>query len=309
MSLHFVTVAPGLTGVLNDAGCIEWQGNKLGNGYGRIWMDGKLVLVHRLVLESKVPGFLESGYLACHTCDNPSCINPEHLVPGTAADNTRQMMERGRKTSRRQSLPGSGKLTVHQLREIQAKYAGKISKRQLAREYGVNQQTITKIVKANIPENWTTVNPGFLGEIQDNGCIIFLGAKDGKGYGRYRTDDGKLGTVSRAVLAAKVGYNLPYNIDACHTCDNPSCINPEHLWPGTRSQNLLDASKKGRTQGKSHPLGNAKLNWDKVQEIRRKLDAGARMKDLAEELWVARLFTTLNITRLGRWKALSFLPL
>jgi hypothetical protein len=309
MSLHFVTVPPGLTGVLNDAGCIEWQGNKLGNGYGRIWMDGKAVLVHRLVLESKVPGFLESGYLACHTCDHPSCINPEHLVPGTAADNTRQIMERGRKTSRSQSLPGSGKLTVHQLREIQAKYAGKISKRQLAREYGVNQQTITKIVKANIPESWTTVTPGFLGEIQDNGCIIFMGAKDGKGYGRYRTHDGKLGTVSRAVLAAKVGYNLPYKIDACHTCDNPSCINPDHLWPGTRSQNLLDASKKGRTQGKSHPLGNAKLDWDKVQEIRRKLEAGARMKDLAEELWVARLSTTLNITRLGRWKALSLLPL
>src|SRR4028118_125295 len=46
---------------------------------------------------------------------------------------------------------------------------------------------------------------------------------------------------------------LPTSMDACHTCDNPSCINPEHLWAGTRTQNLLDASKKGRTQGKSHP--------------------------------------------------------
>lgn len=179
-------------------------------------------------------------------------------------------------------------MSIQQLREIQTKYLSGTVKNHLAREYGVQHETITKILQTNIPDNFTTVSPRFLGEIQDNGCIIFQGAKDGAGYGKYFTKDGKQATVTRAVLAEKLGCELPTYMDACHTCDTPSCINPEHLWAGTRSQNLLDASKKGRTQGKSHPLSNAKLDWEKVREIRQKLAAGERMKDVAEAYSVGR---------------------
>ncbi|MBW4681705.1 MAG: HNH endonuclease [Microcoleus vaginatus WJT46-NPBG5] len=122
---HFVTVPPRLAGLMRAAGCIKWQGNKRGNGYGRKWMNGKSVFGHRLVLESKIPGFLESGYLACHTCDNPSCINSDHLVPGTAPKNSLQMIERNRKTSRSQTIAGSSKLSIDQLWEIQLKYSNK----------------------------------------------------------------------------------------------------------------------------------------------------------------------------------------
>ncbi len=280
--MTIVTVIPGIEGALDlETGCINWKGSKFGNGYGRKWIDGKTVLVHRLVLESKIAGFLDSSYFACHTCDNPGCINPEHLVAGSAAENTGQMMGRDRKTPRRKSIPGSGKLSIQQLREIQTKYLSGTAKNHLAKEYGVQHETITKIVQTNIPNNLTTVSPRFLGEIQDNGCIIFQGAKDGAGYGRH-FKNGKSKSVTRAVLAEKLGYELSTYMDACHTCDTPSCINPEHLWAGTRSQNALDASKKGRTQGKSHPLSNAKLDWEKVREIRQKLAAGERMKDVAE---------------------------
>ncbi|MCW6052651.1 HNH endonuclease [Lyngbya sp. CCAP 1446/10] len=280
--MTIVTVIPGIEGALDlETGCINWQGSRLKNGYGRKWIDGKTVLVHRLVLESKIAGFLDSGYFACHTCDNRSCINPAHLVAGSAAENTGQMMGRDRKTPRRKSIPGIDKLSIQQLREIQTKYLSGTIKNHLAREYGVQHETITKIVQTSIPNNFITVSPRFLGEIQDNGCIIFQGGKDGSGYGRY-WKNGKSKSVTRAVLAEKLGYELPTSMDACHTCDTPSCINPEHLWAGTRTQNLLDASQKGRSQGKSHPLSNAKLDWEKVREIRQKLAAGDRMKDVAE---------------------------
>lgn len=287
--MTIVTVVPGIEGEVDlKTGCINWQGSKFGNGYARKWLEGKTVLVHRLVLESKIAGFLGSGYFACHTCDNRSCINPAHLVAGTAAENTGQMIERDRKTPRRKSIPGIGQLSIEQLREIQAKYLAGTIKSHLIKEYGVHYETITKILQANIPHNFTTVPPGFVGEIQDSGCIIFQGAKDGQGgYGRY-FKNGKSKSVTRAVLAEKLGCEVPTSIDACHTCDNPSCINPEHLWGGTRSQNLLDASKKGRTQGKSHPLSNAKLDWEKVREIRQKLAAGERVKDVAQEYSVGR---------------------
>ncbi|MEG4047509.1 HNH endonuclease [Microcoleus sp. Pol17_C1] len=286
--MTIVTVVPGIEGEVDlKTGCINWQGSKFGNGYGRKWLDGKTVLVHRLVLESKIAGFLGSGYFACHTCDNRSCINPAHLVAGTAAENTGQMIGRDRKTPRRKSIPGIGILSIKQLREIQTKYLSGTVKNHLAKEYGLQHETITKILQTNIPDNFTTVLPGFLGEIQDNGCIIFQGSKDGQGYGRY-WKNGKSKSVTRAVLAEKLGCEIPTSIDACHTCDNPSCINPEHLWGGTRTQNSLDASKKGRTQGKSHPLSKAKLDWEKVREIRQKLAAGERVKDVAQEYGVGR---------------------
>ena len=62
--MTIVTVVPGIEGEFDlKTGCINWQGSKFGNGYARKWLEGKTVLVHRLVLESKIAGFLDSGYL------------------------------------------------------------------------------------------------------------------------------------------------------------------------------------------------------------------------------------------------------
>lgn len=76
--------------------CWPWGGNLNANGYGRIAFGGKKWIASRLMAEVKVGRGLAHEEFACHTCDNPRCVNPDHLFVGTAADNTRDMWVKGR---------------------------------------------------------------------------------------------------------------------------------------------------------------------------------------------------------------------
>lgn len=63
----------------------------------------------------------------------------------------------------------------------------------------------------------------------------------------YITIDGRSQPLARAVLARKLGRPLLPNMNACHECDNPPCINPSHLFEGTTADNNADRHAKGRT--------------------------------------------------------------
>ena len=75
--------------------CWEWVKSLHSKGYGQIWFNGKLWLVHRLswFLHN---GPIPDGMLICHHCDNRPCGNPTHLFLGTDADNIHDMMTKGR---------------------------------------------------------------------------------------------------------------------------------------------------------------------------------------------------------------------
>lgn len=124
-------------------GCWEWKASKVYNGYGRMWFDNKKQRAHRISYQLLI-GPIPDGMLVCHKCDNPGCVNPDHLFLGTSADNTRDMDKKGRRVS----IYGGGnhKLTWEQVCEIRSKRKEGRTSISLSIEYGISYRHIRDII-------------------------------------------------------------------------------------------------------------------------------------------------------------------
>jgi hypothetical protein len=122
-------------------GCWEWKGTIDGYGYGVIDYAGKRYRAHVLSLayDGRPVG---DGQIACHHCDNPRCVRPGHLYPGTPADNSRDASERGR-LLRGEKHPQT-RLTWREVAEIRSNPIG--TKTGIARKYNVSRPTIARIL-------------------------------------------------------------------------------------------------------------------------------------------------------------------
>jgi hypothetical protein len=100
-----------------------------------------------------------------------------------------------------------------------------------------------------------------------DGCWYWLSYLDSCGYGRF-------GSIStKEVLAHRVAYEIYIgpigNFYVCHTCDHPSCVNPNHLFLGSQLDNVTDCIRKGRAKvAKGEKAANAKLSTANVHYIR-----------------------------------------
>jgi hypothetical protein len=103
-------------------------------------------------------------------------------------------------------------------------------------------------------------------------CWIWTGCKDKDGYGFFRTE-GKNLKAHRVSLRMKLGREVRGL--ALHSCDNPSCVRPDHLREGTNSMNQSDAAKRGRCRSQ-------KLSVEDVKRIREASMFGATARDLFE---------------------------
>lgn len=149
---------------------------------------------------------------------------------------------------------------------------------------------IPKMIQQNVaPRFWSKVE-------KTAGCWFWGGARLKAGYGVFQIG-------RKACKAHRVVYELTYGpippgLCVCHSCDNPSCVRPDHLWLGTHQDNATDRQTKGRGGcgrgdrhgSRTHPdrfsilykpgsrkgenNGRAVLNWQLVKELRAKHESG-----------------------------------
>lgn len=117
-----------------------------GPNEGRVFLtrEGKVWLVHRWVW-TKLKGPIPSGMCICHHCDNPACINPDHLFMGTWNDNIQDMIQKGRAFHPWGEDHPKARLKLKDVLRIRRLYPG-VDRRGLAKEYGIQPSTINQIV-------------------------------------------------------------------------------------------------------------------------------------------------------------------
>jgi hypothetical protein len=114
-------------------------------GYGRYRIGNFQAMAHRVAYELTTGKNID-GYVAMHTCDNPSCCNPKHLVLGTHADNQADKYKKNRQAKGEKN--GQSLLTEKQVIEARQKYKPRIvTYETLAKEYGVSKDTMQKAIR------------------------------------------------------------------------------------------------------------------------------------------------------------------
>jgi hypothetical protein len=122
-----------------NSGCWLWTKGMCWRGYGRIGINQKTYLAHRVSYELHIGGSV-GDLCVLHKCDTPSCINPDHLYAGTRQDNSNDQVSRGRQTSGVRNY--HAKLTDEIVLKIRAATG---THRAIAAEFSVSHPTVTYI--------------------------------------------------------------------------------------------------------------------------------------------------------------------
>lgn len=189
-------------------------------------------------------------------------------------DYYREHTEEMRKRNRKYHLEHEEEIRIRN-RIYRTEYLGEIK----ALTQGVEYERKRKYTRMPIKER-------FLSKVDTRGdeeCWIWKSSVNKNGYGKFGVT-----TAHRMSYILFVG-NIPDGMLVCHTCDNPPCVNPKHLFLGNNLDNIRDCVNKGR----QHKQGgedshNHKLTWNIVLDMRTMHNNGVLKKDIAEKYNISR---------------------
>lgn len=122
--------------------------------YGSVNFNCKNILAHRFSYEKYI-GLIPEGMFVCHKCDNPSCVNPEHLFLGNADINNKDRVKKGRSNSARGSKCGSSKLKEEDVLEIRRMCEIKIPHKIIGEKYKIHPEHVGLIKRR---KRWAHLN-------------------------------------------------------------------------------------------------------------------------------------------------------
>lgn len=163
-----------------NSGCLLWLGGLDANGYGKTSIGGKHMRAHR-ALYALTNGPLPAGVLLRHTCDVRCCIEPNHLIPGTTAENNADMKARGRTGRKDGENNPQAKLSAAAVEAIRADATS--SGKALAAAHGVSQGTISSVRSGS---TWVGRRPlvlppkGFRKPIPSGAKVAIIARQEGR---------------------------------------------------------------------------------------------------------------------------------
>jgi hypothetical protein len=209
----------------SSGSCWEWQGGHDAAGYGRLDLDGQPVRAHRLAWELTNGKSVPDGMSILHSCDNRLCCRPNHLRPGTGAENNADMRKRGRfRRGEPTPLPDGLGLRFLIVVSPDSSYALVTIRRFAARVDDRNA----------------------------DGCWTYVGHRSPFGHGLFSLA-GRSVFAHRLAWEVANGQPVPDGLFICHLCDNPICVRPDHLVAGPPALNSQHLSERGRARsGQAH---------------------------------------------------------
>lgn len=120
-----------------------------------------------------------------------------------------------------------------------------------------------------------------------SGCWIWTGGYYVNGYGVFRNR-----RAHRLMYEVWIGP-IPDGMNLCHKCDSPFCVNPQHMFVGTQTDNMLDCHNKGRHPGGTGVMGRGKFSEERVATIFARLAEGFTHSAIATELGISQASVSL----------------
>ena len=243
-----------------ENGCWVWNWAVHPKGYALIGRAGRSTWAHRISYEM-ANGPIPPGMVIRHLCGNPSCVNPAHLRAGTLQENARDMVAAG--------VQGAQKLRPADAAAIRRRYArGGISRRELARRYGVHPVTIEEVIAhaTFYDPNYTPPRP------KTRPAAVIPDAEQARQIRQLYGNDRK--TLQE--IADQLGIKLRV---VSQIVRNRLCYDPDYAAPERRAV-------------------NQKLTLSQAEEIREKIRQGAAMAALAQEYGVG--YGTISRIKTGQ---------